>query len=102
MPMANQEATISERYEKAYDEVKEKYNCEIVSPINIEAFKDKNYKRDHDWAWYMGRDIEMLLRCDSIYLTRGWMNSRGCRAEYAIAKELNLNIIYSDDHDLNL
>jgi len=37
--------------------------------------------------------IELLLRCDAIYLCRGWQGSMGCRAEYAAAMENGIEVI---------
>ena len=34
----------------------------------------------------MGKCVEELLRCDAVYFVRGWQSSKGCTAEYAIAK----------------
>lgn len=38
------------------------------------------------YAYYMGRDIEALLECEAIYLCPGWQESKGCRAEAAVAE----------------
>lgn len=42
----------------------------------------------------MGRDIAMLLQCQVILLDFDWRESRGCRAEYEIAKVYGLQIYY--------
>lgn len=47
---------------------------------------------DVDWEEWITRDLEILSRCDIIYMLRGWKQSRGARAEYAKAKELGLEI----------
>jgi hypothetical protein len=41
----------------------------------------------------MGKDIAELLKCDGIYMGAGWRKSRGCQAEYEIARIYNINII---------
>jgi hypothetical protein len=44
-------------------------------------------------AWYMKKDIEALLKSDSIYMMFGWESSEGARLEFEIAKQLELPII---------
>lgn len=48
-----------------------------------------------DYAYYMGRDVEHLLKCDTIYLCPGWHKSKGCRAEQAIAIIYGKTVIYA-------
>ena len=62
---------------------------EVVTPfdVNIDADQDKPY------SYYMGKDIEALLECDAIYMSPGWVHSKGCNAEYQIAKIYGLEII---------
>src|SRR4030042_1447614 len=47
-----------------------------------------------DSAWYEG-DLEMLRRCDGVYLVDGWENSRGTLEEIDLAQELGLPIYQS-------
>lgn len=49
---------------------------------------------------YMRRDIEALLKCDSIVLLKGWENSAGARLELAIARELEMNVYFLGDNSL--
>lgn len=99
LPMGGHETTVKKRYDNAVIEVKEKYgeDVEIFSPDNIDEFGSDDIlkPREHDWAWYMGRDIEILLRCDSIYMTKGYLDSPGCMVELAVAKQRNMDIIYA-------
>lgn len=44
-----------------------------------------------DDVWLKG-DLEILRRCDAIYLLRNWKESTGARAELKLAKELGLDI----------
>lgn len=46
-------------------------------------------------AWYMRKDIEGLMKSDSVYLLPGWEESEGARLEVEIAKQLELPIIFS-------
>ena len=59
----------------------------IITPFDICPEPDKPY------SYYMGKDIEALLECDAIYLCEGWQDSKGCMAEFAVAKIYNKKII---------
>lgn len=50
-------------------------------------------EENKSYSYYMGRDIEELLECDAIYLCKGWQNSKGCQAEYQIAKIYDKQIL---------
>ncbi|MCJ8304831.1 DUF4406 domain-containing protein [Shewanella sp.] len=55
-------------------------------------------------AEYMQICIPMLMCCDEIYLLDGWQQSDGANAEFALAKKLDLNIVYQEgiDHEITL
>ena len=46
-------------------------------------------------AWYMRKDLEGLMKSDSVYVLPGWDTSEGAKLEVAIAKELELPIIFT-------
>ena len=46
-----------------------------------------------DETWLEG-DIEILKRCDAIYMLKGWEDSLGACEELRIALEHNLEVIY--------
>jgi len=46
-----------------------------------------------DETWLEG-NLEILSRCDAIYMLREWENSQGARAELHLAKEHNLEILF--------
>lgn len=103
--MSGQEDTIWERYTKAEVELKQKFgdNIEIKGPYNIQDFKEPDtFEYDRDWCYYMAKDVEDLLRSDSIYLTKGWSNSKGCKVEKAISVEMGKEIIYAEDSEILL
>lgn len=39
--------------------------------------------------------LELLSRCDGIVLCEGWVESKGCNAEYAFALQRGLDVKYS-------
>ena len=60
---------------------------DVITPFDIHQDQDRPY------SFYMGKDIEVLLECDAIYMCPGWVHSKGCNAEYQIAKIYGLEII---------
>ena len=59
---------------------------------------DPNYT--YPRKFYMRRDIEALLKCESIVMLHGWEKSAGARLELEIAKELEMNIFFLGDNNL--
>lgn len=53
------------------------------------------FDEDQTYAWYLSRDIEKLLQCDAIFLCNGWKDSRGCNIEFAVAREMGLQVFYN-------
>jgi len=45
-----------------------------------------------DDVWLAG-NLELLRRCDAIYMMKGWKWSEGAVAEYKFAKALNIKIV---------
>lgn len=43
---------------------------------------------------YLEGYLEMLRKCDAIYMLKGWEKSSGSVAEYNLAVELGIEIIY--------
>ncbi len=49
-----------------------------------------------DSVWLEG-DLEILKRCDAIYMLTGWTDSEGSRAEFQLAKDMGKDIYYEID-----
>jgi len=60
-------------------------------PDNPGPIDEARYER------WMKRDLEMIGRCDSIFLLRGWQNSKGARRELALALALGHTVILQED-----
>ena len=43
---------------------------------------------------FLPGDLEILRRCDAIYMLKGWEQSEGAMAELKLAKETGLEIYY--------
>ncbi|MER5252927.1 DUF4406 domain-containing protein [Streptomyces sp. NPDC002855] len=65
-------------------------NWEVVNPAQLDRDSGTLSRED-----YMRRDIEALLECDWIYMLPGWHNSPGARAEYQVAIECSMGVVYS-------
>ena len=48
------------------------------------------------WKEYMQIDLRALRLCDSIYMMKGWRNSRGARIEHWFAKRIGLKVYYQN------
>lgn len=64
----------------------------VVNPV-------KHEKEGKEWDYYLKKDIRKLLKCDAIYMMRGWSSSKGARLERIIAQELGMEIIYNTTND---
>ena len=61
----------------------------IITPFDVNENEDKD-----SYARKMGNDIEALLECDAIYLCEGWQNSKGCMAEFDVARIYGKKIMF--------
>ena len=61
---------------------------DVITPFDVCPEPDKPY------SYYMGKDIEALLECDAIFLCKGWQNSKGCMAEFAVARIYGKEIMF--------
>jgi hypothetical protein len=75
----------------------------VISPAEIdrEDFENPEELPEHylDRAFLNRtavRDITALTECDAIYLLRGWEKSVGANAELAVARWMNLDVIYEE------
>ena len=60
--------------------------CPHLNTANFDGFCD-------DSVWLEG-DLELLKRCDAIYMMRDWESSQGARAELKLAIQLGKEVIY--------
>lgn len=104
LPMSGHEDTVRKRYDTAVEKVKDmfpKANITFVGPTNINEFDYNGPIVPHDkkWSYYMAKDIEPLLDSTHIFLCKGWNGSKGCRVEYAIAKEINIIPLFEPNYE---
>jgi len=86
--------------------------AEVVSPAELDVldgYDPMTLPEDNDWNKFpsdfpmtfdecVSRDIQHLLTCDTIYLLKGWEESKGARAELAVAKWRGLDVLYEEDN----
>lgn len=58
----------------------EKLRYDVITPFDVSPDPDKPY------SFHMGKCIEALLECDEVYFCLGWQRSKGCMAEFEIAR----------------
>jgi hypothetical protein len=49
---------------------------------------------DGERQMFLDGDLEILSRCDAIFMLKGWRESEGAKAELDLAKRLGLEISY--------
>jgi hypothetical protein len=69
----------------------------FLSPLQATGF----YYNDIPYLDGMEHCLELLSRCDELWLCDGWQDSKGCCMEYAAAK-VAWKSIFSISDDLNL
>lgn len=69
----------------------------FLSPLQATGF----YYDDIPYLDGMEHCLELLSRCDEIWLCDGWQDSRGCCMEYAAAKTADMPV-YEISDSLNL
>ena len=97
LPIKNTGYTTKERMKYAYEVrrlLELRYGVRNENVIVITPF-DVNENEDKDsYARKMGNDIEALLECDVIYMCEGWQNSKGCMAEFEVARIYGKEIMF--------
>lgn len=76
--------------EKAFSEAESKMleeGFEVVNPLN------NGLPRESTWNNHMKADIKLLMGCDTIYLLKGYEDSRGAMIEYDLARILGFDLI---------
>jgi len=53
-----------------------------------------------DWKKWINGDLEIIARCDAVYMLSNWRNSQGARIEHDKAVEVGLEILFEPDGEL--
>lgn len=73
----------------------------VICPHANTAFFGRIGERDRsnptgDWRKWLNGDLEIISRCDAIYMLNNYKNSMGAKAELRRAKELGLKIYFEE------
>ncbi len=68
----------------------------IINPLKLES----KMTLAKTWSNYMRNDIRQLVKCDEIYMLKGWRRSKGARLERKIAKGLGMKVIYQKQESI--
>ena len=80
---------IQKEREEAILALKEKYGEEVEI---IDSFV-KDFPKDANAAWFLGRSIELLSSADGALFLGDWYEARGCRIERNVCHEYGIEIV---------
>jgi hypothetical protein len=108
-PMRGRKFLNFHAFDKARD-LLESYGFRPISPADMDrqnGFDATELPEDSDWCDMsklgfsideaIARDVGALQWCDAIYLLSGWQNSKGAKAEKALAEWKGLAILYEEE-----
>ena len=55
---------------------------------------DNGLPQPGDWREHMRVDIGLLLRCDYIYMLKGWELSKGAKLELDVASSCGIKVLF--------
>ena len=79
------------RFNKVEKELELEYDVINPAKVNNELPESTTYQQ------YMKMSLCMLEMCDTIYMLKGWKDSKGARLEHEYAKANNYVIIYEEE-----
>ena len=86
----NVETNIKHAEKVSIDLIRQGYA--VITPHKNTAY----YDIDYDTIIKM--DLEILSRCDIIYMLKGWEESKGAKIEYDFARKEGINIFYENNN----
>ena len=91
-PMNNlSEEEILETRKKITDLIMARYNGDVE--IIDSYIEEEPPEGSKPGIWYLAKSIELLATADVIALAPGWTDARGCRIEYSIATQYELEVL---------
>jgi nucleoside 2-deoxyribosyltransferase len=81
-----------------------KAGFKVINPARLSKKVAKKYNfslKDHEACkkhvkQFMKEDLKGLLKCDFIYMLKGWRDSKGANIEYNTAKETGMCILMEE------
>jgi len=77
------------KFEKA-EKVLRLKGFEVVNPTKLP------HNHNKEWEAYMVESLKAMLDCDSIYMIKGWTESKGALIEFQLATSLGFNIHFEN------
>lgn len=62
---------------------------------SYEKYEAANPNLTYDW--FISMDLEMLRRCDAIFMLSNWTDSKGAKIELKFAKEMGIPVYYESE-----
>ena len=84
-----------QRFSEAKLRLMNYFDCDIINPAKVNSMLPTNTTYEE----YMKMSLCMLSMCDTIYMLKGWKDSKGARLEHEYAKAHNYNIIYESEEE---
>ena len=84
-------------FRDAEKELRAKGYTRIVNPIRVWVCRWPWLYRLVGYRLTLWYDIQLLKRCDAIYLMNGWYDSKGASREYFVAWRYGLEIYRQDN-----
>jgi hypothetical protein len=76
----------------AFDKVAADIRAEGKTVFNPAEVGERDVIRTR--SWYMRKDIDALLKSDTVHVLQGWEKSEGAKLEVEIARQLELPIVF--------
>ena len=73
--------------------------CNVLCAEPVNPMKEVPYTEGFKWQDYMLKDLELLAKCDTIYMLKNWYDSKGARIEFDFAVAMGVRIIYEYQDD---
>lgn len=80
--------TAPQKFADAELRVQRTFGCQTINPMTLP------HKEGATWEEYMAVDLLELMKCDAIYMLPCWEKSPGAQLELAMARQLEMKIIY--------
>ena len=83
----------NENFSNAEEYLKDNGYKAVINPTKVNDILPEEYI---SYEEYMKIDMSLLSICDTIYMLKGWENSRGANREYGYALGKRMTILYEE------
>ena len=91
-PFGGKKKNIKDAQEVVRQLVRQKHGYVFLSPLQALGFLNEDISYEES----MEMCLQLLKRCDELWLCNGWEKSKGCNMEWAAAKALGIPIYKVD------